>query len=229
MSWATPPEQEKGWKLLQGCLTHWWSLATNLWEANGEVAVWVVFRTFWLKRTLLLYIAWNFVILLIYLYRAIKNNHLIKQKMSVSPKHINRFMKYISRRVYSPCLVPQRTELFFAFNELFFQKHCKWRKFNRPKENKSGRLYKSQSNACSWLWHVLNFQTLEGLISADHIWYIIVQSKYMQTYCIQKCRNKLMITRDNLSGFIFAFLYDQYTIWLGIQAGEKLHITRPAQ
>ena len=139
--------------------------------------------------------------------------------MSVSPKNINRFMKYISGRVYSPCLVPQGTELFFAFNKLFFQKHCKWRKFNRPKENKSGHLYKSQPNACSWLWHVLNFQTLEGLISADHIWYIIVQSKYIQTYCIQKCRNK-WITKENLSWFIFAFLYDQYIIWLGIQAGE---------
>ena len=61
MSWATPPEREKVWELLHGCLTHWWSLATHLWEVNGEVAVWVVIRTFSLWGTPPFYIIWCYI------------------------------------------------------------------------------------------------------------------------------------------------------------------------
>ena len=43
------------------------------------------------------------------------------------------------------------------------------------------------------------------MISEDHMWHIIVQRTYIQTYCIQICKNK-WITRVNISGFISACL-----------------------
>ena len=92
--------------------------------------------------------------------------------------------------------------------------------FKSKKEDKSGHLQALQHYASSWLWYVPNFKNLEGLISEDHMWHIIVQRTYIQTYCIQICKNK-WITIVNISGFISAVLFEQCNVWLGIQAGKN--------
>ena len=92
--------------------------------------------------------------------------------------------------------------------------------FKSKKEDKSGHLQALQHYASSWLWYVPKFKSLEGLISEDHMWHIIVQRTYIQTYCIQICKNK-WITRVNISGFISAVLFEQCNVWLGIQAGKN--------
>ena len=136
MSWGTPPEHEKVWELLQGCLAYW--------------------------RT-------------------------------------NYFLHSIN----------------YSFRNSLSRENC-----NIWKADKSSHLHALQPYASSWLCHVSNFKRIEGWISEDHMWHIIVQSTYIQTYCIQICKDK-WITRVNLSGFISAVLFEQCNVWLGIQAGKN--------
>ena len=99
-----------------------------------------------------------------YFYIAVKNNLLIKQKKESIPQTYQRI----------PEIYIGVSKLNYSLNSIsyYFRNIVSGEKFIRQKENKSDHLHKLQPNA----W--------PNLKCADHVWHIIVESKYIHTYCI---------------------------------------------